>query len=157
MEEKGHKYFLSIFTRLMQSSYPECLIEPNPDHEDHYVYKNNIFRLESKNMAIEVYRTSFYFKLDPTIIRRVKEFSYNGTWYVQPLRFNIQLTARTGKTYSYPELRNYLNDTDEDNLMTATYIFACVNFTINFFESGLQEFNAQKIKNMVGKHVITTR
>ncbi|WP_033960407.1 hypothetical protein [Psychroserpens jangbogonensis] len=149
MEESGEKYFLEVFTSLMVSCYPECLVEENSNKNQNS--KKNIFRLDSKNMVIEVYRTSFYFLLNPSITRKVKEFSVNDTWYVRPLKFNIQLTASTGKTYSYPELRDYLGNDKDDILMTATYVFSCVNFTIKFFESGLQELNSQKIKGMVSK------
>ena len=152
MEKSNEKYFLDVFTSLMLSNYPDCIIEKNPNEIHHG--KKNMFRLDSKSIVIEVYRTAFYFQLNPSIIRKVKDFSKNDTWHVKPLKFNIQLTASTGKTYSYPTLRNYLGDDFDDILMTATYIFACVNFTIKFFESGIQELNSQKITEMVSKHII---
>ena len=58
------------------------------------------------------------------------------------LKFGIKLTTSTGKTYSYPSLRNYLGESTDDILMTATYIFACVNCTIKFFEREIQELNS---------------
>ena len=154
MEENRDEYFLEVFTNLMLSNYPECLVEENTNRHHHS--KKNMFRLDSKNMVIEVYRASFYFQLDPNVIRTVKEFNRKASWDVPFLKFGIQLTASTGKTYSYPRLRNYLGDSQDDILMTATYIFACVNYTIKFFESAVQELNSQKIKGMVSKHITTT-
>lgn len=154
MEKDKDEYFLDVFTNLMISNYPDCLVEGNTNGQHHSLM--NMFRIDSKNMVIEVYRTSFYFQLDPKITRKVNEFSKNGTWHIKPLKFNIQLTSSTGKTYSYPSLRNYLGDSEDDILMSATYIFACINFTINFFETGIKELNSQKIKEMVSKHITTT-
>jgi len=132
MEKNKDEYFLDVFTSLMLNNYPKCLVEENTNRQHHS--SKNMFRLDSKNMVIEVYRRSFYFQLEPSIIRKVKEFSSNDIWSVPLLKFGIQLTSSTGKTYSYPALRGYLGDDEDDILMTATYIFACVNYTINFFE-----------------------
>jgi hypothetical protein len=151
MEVNEDRYFLEIFTSLMLSNYPECLVEENTNRHHHS--KKNMFRLDSKNMVIEVYRKSFYFQLDP---KETRKFYQKSSWSIPLLKFGIHLTASTGKTYSYPTLRNYLGDNEDDILMTATYIFACVNYTIKFFESAVQELNSQKIKDMVSEHITTT-
>ena len=141
MEKNKDEYFLEIFTQLMMTNYPDCIVFDNPKKFHHG--KKNMFRLDSKKMVIDVYRKSFYFQLDP---KETRKFNQKSSWSIPLLKFGIHLTASTGKTYSYPKLRNYLGDNEDDNLMTATYIFACVNYTIKFFESEIQELNSQKMQ-----------
>lgn len=145
MEEQidSEKIFLKVFTTLMQVQYPEILIE------------GNVFSLPAKQLSIEVYSTSFYFQLNPSITRHVKQFSKSTSWYIEFLKFGIKLTASTGKTYSYPALRNYLGKNEKDCLMTATYVFACVNYTINFFSIALQNKQIDQLNKLATEATVT--
>lgn len=154
MEKSPNQIFLEIFTNIMLANHPECIIEINPTQGGSL---KNIFRLDSKNMKIEVFRTSFYFQLDPEITRKIERFRKNKSWHVQHLKFNIQLTASTGKTYSYPALRNHLGDSYDDILMTAAYIYTCVDFTIKFFQRGIEERNSGKIMSFVNQHKVESQ
>jgi hypothetical protein len=141
MEKNKDEYFLEIFTQLMRTHYPDCEVfeNPNPVHRG----KMNMFSLDSKNMVIEVLSPNFYFYLDPTIKENVKGFNKNASniliHSVGFLGFHIQLTAGTGKTYSYPNFKNYLGASEQNVFMQATYIFTCINYTIMFFESSFKK------------------
>lgn len=154
MEKSSNEIFLEIFTNIMLANHPECILETNQNKSGSV---KNVFRLDSKNMKIEVHRTAFYFQLNPEITRQVERFKKNKAWYVQQLKFSIQLTASTGKTYSYPKLRNHLGDCYDDILMTAAYIYTCVDFTIKFFERGIEEENTKKIMSFVNEQKVVSQ
>jgi hypothetical protein len=136
MKQNKDKYFLDIFTELMTTNHSDCIVEEDPKDGE-----MNIFRLDSKSMVIQVYRTSFYFQLNSLILKKVKGFS------VPLLKFGISLSATTGKGYSYFSLGKRFGVDEDDILMNATYVFTCVNYTLKLFESKIEVYNSQKIKN----------
>lgn len=141
MEKNKDEYFLKIFTQLMITNYPDCIVsaKPNTVHQG----KMNIFKLNSHKMAFEIQSPNFWFQLDPIITENVKGFNKNTLnkliHAVPHLGFCIQLTASTGKTYSYPKFKKYLGLYEQNVSMQATYIFACINYTIKLFDSGFKK------------------
>jgi hypothetical protein len=135
MEKNKDEYFLEIFTQLMMTNYPGCIVfeNPNPVHQG----KMNMFRLDSYKMEFEIQNSHFWFKLDPETSRNLKGFNKNALnkliHEVPHLGFNVQLTAGTGKTYSYPKFKAYLGPYHQNIFMQAAYIYSCVNYAIKFF------------------------
>lgn len=135
--------FLEVFTNLIEVQYPEAIVE------------KNLFTFPSKQFTITVFKNAFYFQLTPSFTRQVTQFYENTSWYVFFLKFDIKLTARTGKTYSYPKLRDYLGDMENDTIMSATYIFACVNYCINFFSIAVQDKQIKLLNKLATEAIVT--
>lgn len=127
--------FYEILDNLMLTNYPACKVG---DKE---------YLLPQKGMRITATRTSFYFEIDTAMYKHISRFKKNNRWNIDFLKFGIQFTASSGKTYSYPLLRDYLGDKQEDILLTATYFFTCINYTIQFFTLPLAEDYQKKFNN----------
>lgn len=126
-ELNTNETFIENFENLIKLHYPS-------------IYKEEgLFVMKEYDLKFKVLRTAFYFYLDPKVYRKLEGFKYKATWTVDFLKLSITYTASTGKTYSYPGLREYLKNNDDDNIMTASYVFTCVSYALNFFTTALDK------------------
>ena len=111
--------------------------------------EDEFFLIPEYNIRFRVSSKAFYFILDPSIMRKIEGYKDKCTWSVSFLKFNITYTASTGKTYSYPGLRNYLGENEKDLILIASYVFTCVSYTINFFSNAIRRHRFDEIENLI--------
>tara|TARA_R110002072_G_scaffold7503_2_gene40603 strand:+ start:355469 stop:355942 length:474 start_codon:yes stop_codon:yes gene_type:complete len=125
--------FYKVMDGLMLANYKDCVIV-----DGQYV-------LTEHNLTVEVHLRSFYFHLDPTKYTDNVKFNKNGVWSNRLLKAGFKLTASTGNTYSYPELRDYIDkDNENDTILRASYFFACITQTVTFFSQRLGDMGFEK-------------
>lgn len=92
-----------------------------------------------------MYNNTFYCFLDPSVIWKSNLFKKNTAFYIAHLKFIIRITSSTGKTYAYPRIKIQKSTESEDVMVNACYMFACVNYAINFFAIAINESSKQDI------------
>ena len=118
------------------------------DHLIHYNANKTAtgnYILEDLGIQIDVRMRSFYLILDTTRYCQPSRFMQKTYWRNNRIKCGLQLTPSSGKTYSYPDLRNYLKDTPNDNVLRANYYFICIDQIIKFFTFPEEDFGFEKI------------
>lgn len=121
------KQYHEIIRDLMISHYPEVNI------------KGTEYYISSKSLTVDFRLYVFYFNLDIAKYHQVEKFKgyssdVRGTWYFPFLMFDIIMRASSGRTYSYPSLRNMKIEKEKDIIALATYMFSCAHIAIKFFD-----------------------
>ena len=130
--------FYKLLDSLMLSNYKDCIIV------------NGLYILQEKHLKIDVRLSSFYFHLDPTKYTDAYKFKENSSWSNELLKCGLKLTASTGNTYSYPELRDYIIiENEKDIILKASYYFACITQVITFFNQRLKDMDFTRNKVLI--------
>ena len=130
-ERESH--FYKILDTLMLSTYEDCEII-----DGQYV-------LRSKHLKIDVRPRAFYFHLNPTKYVDPIKFKENSVWSNKIMKCGFKLTASTGNTYSYPGLRDYIkNENENDKILRASYYFSCIVQIISFFSQQLGDIGFER-------------
>lgn len=123
-EREEESLFYEILDHLLLAQFKDCKIV------------NGQYRCESQNFVLDVRPRSFYFQFDPIALRNNNEFKSNSRWSNKLLKFGLQITASTGKTYSYPALRDFIDKGNgNQSILRASYFFSCILQVINFIEN----------------------
>ncbi|WMI70073.1 hypothetical protein [Mangrovimonas sp. YM274] len=149
--ENLHDKFNEIITILLRSNYPDVQIEDDGQGN----VRNNVFVIPSRAITVKVFNDTFYCQLDPKITRRMSLFNRNTSWYIDHLKFILKLTASTGKTYAYPRIKLQKSMEPVDIMASACYMFACVNYAINFFSMALNEHYNNQLQSLAVQEVKT--
>lgn len=129
--------FYKVLDSLMLSNYHDCEI------------KEGIYVLKDSSIEIDVRLRAFYFKLDPKAYIGSERFENSGKWSNNLLQCGFKLTAGTGKTYSYPKLRDYVGIYNEkDAILRASYFFVCISQTLSFFLDPDRDYGFVKWKEV---------
>lgn len=124
-----------IIKKLILCHYPDVCIDGAKYH------------IPSKHLTVQITSRAFWCSLDTSVYHHVQIFRNKGFWKFFFLQFGIHLTASTGKTYSYPSLRDMEVQNHDDLLILASYMFSCANTAILFFDYERKKSMDEKFKS----------
>jgi hypothetical protein len=114
--------FYKTLDALMLSSYQDCVLE------------DGVYKVFEGTLKINVTTLAIYMEMDNKF-RQHRKFVKNKSWRNDIIKCGVKITNSSGKTYSYPYLKHYIDsDNKIDFVIQASYYFTCITQIVLFLQ-----------------------